>query len=1456
MATLEAIPVLIAAGLLGVQYFLSGKMANESGVEAARVELKDIMRKQGRVTAKLSTNTDSEVMDMLRRMNDNMSTKGMASVDVGQLDDDFVNTCKKLTKVLKELFDSNADGRLTSSEIERMQGVLRTLKDLGLLRDDGAEQLRRFYKEHVDALGRTYISSDADKARFLKAGVRPEIARYLDGSTQAHLLSHGTVVGLAGVSDRMIDGAINLVAAILRKQPPGLPRHADYKAIKSELEAIKAKIAAARTAASVGGGASGRKRKASAMSGGDREMVMYDPGSRTAVPFQPGSAGAAGTAMAVAVTAQNKVTGVFQRLAALIEQDGISSPDSGRVPGPDGYLFEQFLEKLNAGRARKFDTEQAVLSFIRECESNASTQTHSTLDADGPDPGRDESTDTGTDALEQAVDELGEAVGIDNADDMAGFIQFLAGKLTNHDGHDLDALKRRLAECLKKPPTTSAAAEAEPDAERLQAEITELKAKLDRANEAKNRPTPSKETQTEPDAATDGDAIAELGLKVTEAEEPDPATDGDLQSQIQDLKQQLQADQAGKQDAEQRLSAANSAAALSDCESQITQKQEECNGKLEDLRKQIATLQQQLENASTSAQDAEGLQTRLNECEKEKREIEGLKTKIQELQQRLEDFKNAGPKPDSKWNALIPVIEAAADLGTGDGSNSTDDISTPLKDIVQKLKESLACREQLAQKEEIINTLKSTILTSNEEITELTKKLQEAQKKLIEAQTASDTNTSTIENLRRQVDDAKKNLEEELKKYKLCGDNVEELRQRLDDTSAKLREKGDAYATLSAELEKIKELGDARLRDEASKILDLTDQIAELTNQTETDQNEIKRLTEKAQRLAASNSDCETELAAAKQELEELRAQSGQEAACLEQLQEQADQPSADAGDMRKRIIQLVAQLMMKQAEVKSLQAVQTADTKRIEQLQSEIADLEKRLTEALNAVTNAPDHSELQQNLDEVSQQLNTAATENTELENYLNKLNDIIDDLRARLDQADTASKAKIAEYVSKIQKLETVIDEKNTDNGELQKTIKNLQQEGLELTKKLQKAEADCQRQLAELRAELEQLQAESTDEAATTPVEEITEQLQDLQPVEDVGLRDELEKLKKELEQHKTVNEEQADEIKQLKGQLENLNQTNEDNQSLKNDIARLRNALKTERRDRDEAKKRTEEEIEKLKTQIVQSDADKNEKQQALEALKKIHAELEKKSKQELEELNEKLKGLQATIALNGHDLQTLQSELDELKKKRSVSITLLLAALKHVKLKSKEEQDKLQNIIAALERNEDLPDPLEPLLDMIDVETEVTDQATQHAETNEYAVTLPSQKTMDLLNKLLGIFEGKEADLELLLSTLADLLPRSEDLNGAVNKVKRCLDGTGGLDFNLPAGVDPQAFQQAIQSILDAGHTDLEWLMQNGPVLAAQSLSTTPIEDLRTCTLTKTPKPRSSNNTRATRFET
>ena len=53
------------------------------------------------------------------------------------------------------------------------------------------------------------------------------------------------------------------------------------------------------------------------------------------------------------------------------------------------------------------------------------------------------------------------------------------------------------------------------------------------------------------------------------------------------------------------------------------------------------------------------------------------------------------------------------------------------------------------------------------------------------------------------------------------------------------------------------------------------------------------------------------------------------------------------------------------------------------------------------------------------------------------------------------------------------------------------------------------------------------------------------------------------------------------------------------------------------------------------------------------------------------------------------------------------------------------------------------------------------------------------------------------------------------------------------MNFNLalPAGVDPQAFQQAIQSILDAGHTDLEWLMQNGPVLAAQSLSTTPIED-------------------------
>ena len=916
MATLEAIPVLIAAGLLGVQYFLSGKMANESGVEAARVELKDIMRKQGRVTAKLSTNTDSEVMDMLRRMNDNMSTKGMASVDVGQLDDDFVNTCKKLTKVLKELFDSNADGRLTSSEIERMQGVLRTLKDLGLLRDDGAEQLRRFYKEHVDALGRTYISSDADKARFLKAGVRPEIARYLDGSTQAHLLSHGTVVGLAGVSDRMIDGAINLVAAILRKQPPGLPRHADYKAIKSELEAIKAKIAAARTAASVGGGASGRKRKASAMSGGDREMVMYDPGSRTAVPFQPGSAGAAGTAMAVAVTAQNKVTGVFQRLAALIEQDGISSPDSGRVPGPDGYLFEQFLEKLNAGRARKFDTEQAVLSFIRACEAkkNASTQTHSTLDADG----QDESTGTGTDALEQAVDELGEAVGIDNADDMAGFIQFLAGKLTNHDGDDLDALKRRLAECLKKPPTTSAATEAEPDAERLQAEITDLKAQLERANAAKNRPT-------EPDTATDGDAIAELGLKVTEAEEPDPATDGDLQSQIQDLKQQLQAAQAGKQDAEQRLSAANSAA-LSDCDSQIAQKQKECEEKLEELRQQIADQRQELATASTSAQNAEGLQTRLMECEEEKQKIEGLKTKLQILQQRLEDFKNAEPEPerDSKWNALIPVIEAAADLGTGDGSNSTDDISTPLKDIVQKLKESLACREQLAQKEEIINTLKSTILTSNEEITELTKKLQDAQKKLIEAQTASDTNASTIDQLRTQVDDAKKNLEEALKKYKLCEDIVEELKKRLDDTITQLLSKGEAYATLSAKLEKIKELGDAELRDKASEILDLTRRITELTNQTETDREDIRKLTDEASQLTASNSDCQTELETAKQELGKLRAECDHGAACLEQLQEQADQPSADAGDMRKRIIQLVAQLMMKQAEVKSLQAVQT----------------------------------------------------------------------------------------------------------------------------------------------------------------------------------------------------------------------------------------------------------------------------------------------------------------------------------------------------------------------------------------------------------------------------------------------------------------------------------------------------------------------------------------------------
>eukprot|EP00873_Tetraselmis_striata_P033759 jgi/Tetstr1/454023/TSEL_040942.t1 len=186
-------------------------MARDSGVETARVDLKDIVRKQGRVAAKLSPKMDSKILDMLKNINGNLGTRGMPSdVDVSKLPADFMDTCKKLTDLLRRLFDRDGDNVLSAAEIARMQDVLNTLRDLGLLQDNAAAQLAASWKAHVSQLTITYWRSDDERQQYMEGMIRGDMARDVEGSTQVHRRSFNSIMGIASVSGEMVAAVLGL----------------------------------------------------------------------------------------------------------------------------------------------------------------------------------------------------------------------------------------------------------------------------------------------------------------------------------------------------------------------------------------------------------------------------------------------------------------------------------------------------------------------------------------------------------------------------------------------------------------------------------------------------------------------------------------------------------------------------------------------------------------------------------------------------------------------------------------------------------------------------------------------------------------------------------------------------------------------------------------------------------------------------------------------------------------------------------------------------------------------------------------------------------------------------------------------------------------------------------------------------------------------------------------------
>ena len=354
MATIEAIPVLIAAGLLGVQYFLSGKMAKTSGIDAARMDLKDILRKQGRVTSKLQTNNDSETIEMLRRQIEQMNTRGMPSVDLKNIDEDFLGVCKKLTALLKRLFDITAPGdKLTNSEIDRVQNVLGLLDNLGLLKGNGAEQTARQWTEHVDQLGKTYLRTPAEKDVYLDNSIAPEMAKLIRASTLLHDHSFKVIKNLSTSAMKTFQKATQFVDAKIAALPAGDPVRIALEELRRQLETLQNNL---RTASRTLGG----KHK-----GGAGELVLWDPSSNGVVQYSEIGRSAWLDSYAVSYSVIEASAGIFDVLMDIDLQ--VRTSDTSTQTGDEDQVRRLIQEN------QKCNEEKAQLQLqLREAAQQAS----------------------------------------------------------------------------------------------------------------------------------------------------------------------------------------------------------------------------------------------------------------------------------------------------------------------------------------------------------------------------------------------------------------------------------------------------------------------------------------------------------------------------------------------------------------------------------------------------------------------------------------------------------------------------------------------------------------------------------------------------------------------------------------------------------------------------------------------------------------------------------------------------------------------------------------------------------------------------------------------------------------------------------------------------------------------------------------------------------------------------
>ena len=142
MATLEAIPILVAMGLLGLQYMLNGKR----GALGADVDLRDITRNQLRFAKRsgLGTGFQQRIQSMIESSTDT-GTMTVAEAE------EYMDVCKQLCDILRTIF---GDKKLSAADVDKYTGVLDSLNARGFIHeyddfDTAFEEHKRELQNHL-----------------------------------------------------------------------------------------------------------------------------------------------------------------------------------------------------------------------------------------------------------------------------------------------------------------------------------------------------------------------------------------------------------------------------------------------------------------------------------------------------------------------------------------------------------------------------------------------------------------------------------------------------------------------------------------------------------------------------------------------------------------------------------------------------------------------------------------------------------------------------------------------------------------------------------------------------------------------------------------------------------------------------------------------------------------------------------------------------------------------------------------------------------------------------------------------------------------------------------------------------------------------------------------------------------------------------------------------------------